>query len=189
MAALAERGIAADIVPERSLAESLVEALSELEIRHALLATAAGARETLPSALRERGVSVDVLALYETIAEPLSASVLEAATSADYIVFASGSSVRFFLDALRARASGDQASLVNRPRARAGQPFEDTSPGRGEHQDGGADFSPETRLVSIGPVTSAALRENGLEPHVEAEQHDLDGLLSALVADTARGSG
>ncbi len=189
VAALAERGIAADIVPERSLAESLVEALSELEIRHALLATAAGARETLPSALRERGVSVDVLALYETLAEPLSASVLEAATSADYIVFASGSSVRFFLDALRARASGDQASLVNRPRARVGQPFEDTSPGRAEHQDGSVDFSPEARLVSIGPVTSAALRENGLEPHVEAEQHDLDGLLSALVADTARGSG
>jgi uroporphyrinogen III methyltransferase/synthase len=40
-----------------------------------------------------------------------------------------------------------------------------------------------TRLVSIGPITSAALREHGLEPHVEAAEHTPDGLLAALVAD------
>jgi uroporphyrinogen-III synthase len=42
-----------------------------------------------------------------------------------------------------------------------------------------------TRIVSIGPVTSAALRERGLEPHVEAARHDIDGLVEALVADAA----
>jgi uroporphyrinogen III methyltransferase / synthase len=42
------------------------------------------------------------------------------------------------------------------------------------------------RLVSIGPVTSATLREHGLEPDVEAERHDIDGLVAALVADRAR---
>ena len=146
VAALAEHGIVADIVPERSLAESLVEALSELEIRRALLATAGGARETLPAALRERGVSVDVLALYETVAEPLSESALTAARRADYITFTSSSSVRFFLQA-------------------AGEP------------------TPEQRLVSIGPVTSATLAEHGLKAHVEAQQHDVDGLVEALLAD------
>jgi uroporphyrinogen III methyltransferase/synthase len=40
-----------------------------------------------------------------------------------------------------------------------------------------------TRLVSIGPITSAALREHGLEPDVEAAEHTPDGLLAALVAD------
>ena len=39
--------------------------------------------------------------------------------------------------------------------------------------------------VSIGPVTSGALRERGLEPDVEASRHDIDGLLEALVADAA----
>jgi uroporphyrinogen III methyltransferase/synthase len=39
------------------------------------------------------------------------------------------------------------------------------------------------RLVSIGPVTSATLREHGLEPDVEASRHDIDGLVEALVAD------
>ena len=39
------------------------------------------------------------------------------------------------------------------------------------------------RLISIGPVTSAALRERGLEPHVEAGRHDIEGLVEALVRD------
>ena len=41
------------------------------------------------------------------------------------------------------------------------------------------------RVVSIGPVTSATAREHGLEVHVEAERHDIDGLVEALVADAA----
>ena len=40
--------------------------------------------------------------------------------------------------------------------------------------------------MSIGPVTSAALRERGLEPHAEAAEHTPGGLLSALLADAAR---
>jgi uroporphyrinogen III methyltransferase/synthase len=35
-------------------------------------------------------------------------------------------------------------------------------------------------------VTSAALRERGFEPHVEAARHDIDGLLEALLDDVAR---
>ena len=42
------------------------------------------------------------------------------------------------------------------------------------------------RVVSIGPVTSEAAREAGLEVAVEAERHDIEGLVEALVAD-ARG--
>jgi uroporphyrinogen III methyltransferase / synthase len=41
------------------------------------------------------------------------------------------------------------------------------------------------RIASIGPVTSATLREHGLEPDVEAERHDIDGLVEALTADAA----
>jgi uroporphyrinogen III methyltransferase/synthase len=50
-------------------------------------------------------------------------------------------------------------------------------------------LGPETRIVSIGPVTSATLRERGLEPHVEASTHDLDGLVNALLSDAATRSG
>jgi uroporphyrinogen III methyltransferase/synthase len=36
-------------------------------------------------------------------------------------------------------------------------------------------------LVSIGPVTSDELRAQGLVPDVEANDHDIDGVLAAIV--------
>jgi uroporphyrinogen III methyltransferase/synthase len=148
-AALREHGVIADVVPERFVAEGLVEALAGVPVSRALVARAAHARDVLPDALRARGAEVDVMALYETVAEPLSDAQLAAARAASYVTFTSSSTVSFFLDAV----------------------------------DGQLD--PGARLVSIGPVTSAALRARGLEPHVEAERHDIEGLLEALVADAA----
>ena len=80
-AALAEHGIGADIVPERSIAEALVEALRDFEVadRPVLVARAAEARDVLPEALRERGAKVDVVALYETVAEEPDPAAIEAA--------------------------------------------------------------------------------------------------------------
>jgi uroporphyrinogen III methyltransferase / synthase len=151
--ALAEHGILADIVPERFVAEAVVDALADTPVEHVLVARAKEARDVIPDALRARGAQVDLLALYETVAEPLSPNALKAAREADYITFTSSSTVRFFLDA----ASGS------------------------------AGLSPETRIVSIGPVTSETLREHGLEPNVEAEDHDVDGVIRALLEDvTAR---
>jgi uroporphyrinogen III methyltransferase / synthase len=151
-AALREHGISADVMPERFVAEGLVEALADVPLKRALVARAADARELLPDALRARGAEVDVVALYETVAEPLSAAQLEAVAAADYVTFTSSSTVNFFFDAV------------------------------------GGGLAPRARLVSIGPVTSATLRERGLEPAVEASQHDVDGLLQALVADAAHTS-
>jgi uroporphyrinogen III methyltransferase/synthase len=42
------------------------------------------------------------------------------------------------------------------------------------------------RVVSIGPVTSATAQEHGLTVHVEAERHDVDGLVDALTGDVAQ---
>jgi uroporphyrinogen III methyltransferase / synthase len=148
-AALAEHGITADVLAERAVAESLVEALADVPVARALIVRGSSAREVLPDALRERGAEVESVEVYETAPEPLGADVLERARSSDYITFTSASTVRFFLDA----ANHD------------------------------AGLSPSTRIVSIGPITSAALREAQLEPHVEAERHDIDGLVDALLAD------
>jgi uroporphyrinogen III methyltransferase/synthase len=146
---LARRGIAADVVPERFVAEALVEAVAEVEVsgKRALVARAAEARDVLPDALRERGAEVDVVALYETVREEPDPEAVEAAALADYVTFTSSSTVRNLVEALGARF----------PRA--------------------------ARVVSIGPVTSAAARGAGLQVDVEAERHDVDGLLDALLAD------
>ncbi len=122
-------------------------ALADVDVKRALVARAKDARDVLPEALRARGAEVDVLTLYETVAEPLSTEQLEAIARADYVTFTSSSTVKFLLD-----AAGDHLRSA-------------------------------TRLVSIGPVTSAALRERGLEPDVEASRHDIDGVIEALVED------
>jgi uroporphyrinogen III methyltransferase / synthase len=141
-------GVRSDVVPERSVAEALVEALLPVAVEgeRVLVARAAEARDVLPDALRERGAEVDVLPLYDTVAEPLDDDGLDALAAADYVTFTSSSTVRYFLE------------------------------GGGLVPDG-------ARIVSIGPVTSATVREHGLEVDVEATRHDIDGLLDALVAD------
>src|SRR6185312_627034 len=122
-------------VPERFVAEALVEALAGIEVegRRVLVARAAEARDVLPEALRERGAEVDVVALYETVREQPEEEAIAAAQSADYVTFTSSSTVRNLVEALGER------------------------------------FPTGARIVSIGPVTSAAARDAGLEVAVEAE--------------------
>jgi uroporphyrinogen III methyltransferase / synthase len=150
-AALGELGVIADIVPERYVGEGLVEALAEVDVagKPVLVARAAQAREVVPDALREHGADVDVVALYETVAEEPDPAAVEAAQKADYVTFTSSSTVRNLLAAI------------------------------GERFPAGA------RIVSIGPATSEAVREAGLEVHVEARRHDPDGLVEALLEDAA----
>jgi uroporphyrinogen III methyltransferase / synthase len=105
-AALRERGVIADIVPERFVAEGLVEALADVPVNRALIARAARARDTLPAALRERGAEVDVVDLYETVAEPLDAAQLQQLARADYITFTSSSTVRFLLQSAGGHLDG-----------------------------------------------------------------------------------
>jgi uroporphyrinogen III methyltransferase/synthase len=149
--ALAEHGIAADVVPERFVAEALVGALAGIDVegKRVLVARAAEARDVLPEALRERGAEVDVVALYETVREPPDEATVEVAKSADYVTFTSSSTVRNLTEAL-----GDR-------------------------------FPAAARIVSIGPITSEAAREAGLEVAAEAEHHDIDGLVEALLSDVS----
>jgi uroporphyrinogen III methyltransferase/synthase len=89
--ALREHGVIADVVPDRFVAEALVEALADVPVRRALIARARVARDVLPDALRARGAQVDVLDLYETVAEQLGDGDRAAAAGADYVTFTSSS--------------------------------------------------------------------------------------------------
>jgi uroporphyrinogen III methyltransferase / synthase len=111
-AALRAHGLIADVVPERYVAEGLVEALADVPLSRALIARAAQARDVLPDALRSRGVEVDVVELYETVAEPMSDRQREAVAGADYVTFTSSSTVRFFFQALNGEAP-ESARLVS----------------------------------------------------------------------------
>ncbi len=82
-----------------------------LAVSRALVARAGEARDVLPDALRARGAEVDVLALYDTVAEPLSARALQALRVADYVTFTSSSTVRFLV-----QATGGEPALAESTR-------------------------------------------------------------------------
>ena len=101
-AALEDRGVIADLVPDRFVAEAMVEALASVDVagKPVLIARAAEARDVLPDALAERGAKVDVVTLYETVREDPDPDAVEAAQAADYVTFTSSSTVRNLLDAV-----------------------------------------------------------------------------------------
>jgi uroporphyrinogen III methyltransferase/synthase len=152
-AALARRGLRADLVPERFVAESLLDAFPPGSAfapgpARVLLARAEVARDVLPDGLAARGYEVEVLAVYRTEPAPPDAGALAQvrAGEVDVITFTSSSTVDNFCDAV-------------------GTELPD----------------PQPLVVSIGPVTSETARARGLRVDVEADPHTIDGLVEALV--------
>ena len=142
-AALAGRGVVADVVPERSVAEALVDALGPGPGR-ILLPQAAAARPALADGLEAADWSVVAVEAYRTRPAVPGPDVLAAAAKADAIAFTSSSTVDGYLDAA------------------------------------GLDSVPPV-VVCIGPVTAATARRRGLAVTAEAVEHNLDGLVSALL--------
>lgn len=140
--ALAAGNVVADLLPERYVAEGLLDVFPAGPGR-VLLARAAAARDVLPDGLRQRGWEVDVVPAYRTVQATPSEDELAAAAAADVVTFTSSSTVRNFL------AVCETVPPV---------------------------------VASIGPITSQTARDHGLTVDIEATDHTVDGLLTALTA-------
>lgn len=158
--ALESRSLVCDVLAEEYVAEGLLAALERRGVAPAgarvLIPRAAEARSVLPDTLRERGALVDVLPVYETVAAETLDVPRERIEAADFVTFTSSSTVRAFVRLLGREAGQGEKSLAERL---AG-----------------------VRLCSIGPVTSATLRELGLPVAVEAREYTTAGLVAAIVA-------
>src|SRR6266542_2992904 len=149
-AALLVRAITVDIVPERFVAEGLLEKLRERDDvagGRVLYVTAENAREILPNGLRELGADVTVIEAYRSAPDESGAERMRkriAADRIDLITFTAPSAVRAFVDAVGAE------SVMRVPAA------------------------------SIGPVTSDAVRAAGIEVKIEAKESTIDGLVAAI---------
>jgi uroporphyrinogen III methyltransferase/synthase len=100
--ALAAGNVVADLVPDRYVAESLLDAFPSPDPDvggRVVLARAEVAREVLPDGLRAAGWPVDVVAAYRTVAAPITADQREAVATADTILFTSSSTVTRFVEA------------------------------------------------------------------------------------------
>jgi len=158
-AALRSRGVRADIVAPRFVAEELATAI--LEARgdrrgRVLLPRALVAREVLPETLRDAGFEVEVVPVYETVpaagSEALVATLQE---GVDAIVFTSSSTV----DNLVERLGDDGKALLE-----------------------------GVTIASIGPITSGTAEGHGLAVTVTAEVSTGPGLVDALEAHFAGSS-
>lgn len=101
--AFAARGIVVDLVPERFVAESLLEAFpSATPGDRVLLARAETARDVLPDGFAAKGYDVDVLPVYRTVTTTPEPEVVERVRRGDVdaLTFTSSSTVTNLCDAL-----------------------------------------------------------------------------------------
>jgi uroporphyrinogen-III synthase len=152
-------GLKVDVMPSQYVAESVVHVLhSRVKERRVLLVRAKVARDVIPQELRAAGAQVDVVEAYETVAPTSSRSRLRTALkgSLDFIAFTSSSTARNFVELLGAERDDPGGALLQR-----------------NLQNG-------LKLASIGPITSATLRELRLPVHVEAREYTIPGLVKAI---------
>jgi uroporphyrinogen III methyltransferase/synthase len=147
--ALMEHGIVPDVLPDRFVAEGLLESIrdrTDVRGKRVLYAAATGARETLQTGFESLGATVDRIALYSSVPDGEGAQALRErllAGDADAVTYTSASSVNAFVDAV------------------------------------GADAAARAPAVSIGPVTTAAAKARGLDVAAEASISTLAGLAEA----------
>lgn len=156
--ALLARGVRADFVPEKFVAEDLLAGLAARGAagKRILILRAAEARDVLPEGLKKAGADVRVVPVYQTApvageADAIVRRIEEGGIT--YISFASSSSVTNFLSVLPAAAL---------------QRF------------------PGLKFACIGPVTAKTLGEAGLSCHVMPERHTIPALAEAIGLDAER---
>lgn len=150
-AELRKWGIFADVVPEKYIAESLVEAMSatgKVTGSSVLIPRAKEAREIVPDELARLGAKVEVLQIYENVRpepHPLALKVVQAG-HLDAVTLASPS------------AAANWAALLTE---------------QGIALD-------KTPCVAIGPATGNKARALGLPVVDEGDEHTVEGLVASL---------
>ena len=152
---LNELHLQVDLMPEEALAASIAEAFTEFEsienLKICLLRAEVGNPE-LPAALEALGAIVDDIPLYKTVPD------LEDSTGAAAKLTETGADWITFTSGSTVEhfhVRFDLPALLKR--------------------------FPRMRVASIGPETSKALAALGLKPQVEANPHNIEGLVEALL--------
>lgn len=146
-------GIRADLIPTQAVGEALAEALIAEGVAGArvLLLRAEIARQDLTSALTAAGAACDDLAVYRTLCPPALPEAFVQRLERGEVRWITLTSPSSWHNLLSLLGSERSASLYN------------------------------VQLASIGPVTTRAIRERGYVEAVEADPHDVPGLISAIL--------
>ena len=150
--ALLAHGMAVDVLPDRFVAEGLLDAMRErgdLNDARVMYIAAEGARDVLPSGLGALGAAVEIVRAYRSVPDGTGAADLRerlAEGAIDLATFTSASAVRAYVDAV------------------------------------GSELAMRAPAATIGPATSEAAREAGLTIAVESAESTIAGLVAAVAA-------
>jgi uroporphyrinogen-III synthase len=159
--AIETRGLTVAVTPKEYVAESVVSGLRRrVKNKRVLLVRARVARDVIPRELRKAGAEVEVVEAYETVVPKLSATRLRTLLADKQrkphaITFTSSSTVKNFVALLGQRAAR------------------------------GALRKPGIYSASIGPITSATLRQCDLPVDIEAREYTIPGLVAAVLQKRA----
>jgi uroporphyrinogen-III synthase len=161
-AAIERQGFMVEVTPKQYIAEAVVEALAnEVRGKRVLLWRAKIARDVIPRELRSLGAYLDVVEAYQTVTPKSSREQLRAALK----------SRDERPDAITFTSSSTVRNYVSLLAIRSGK----------------SKLLSGVLNVSIGPITSATLREFGLSVDVQAEQYTIPGLIAALIERAKQG--
>lgn len=153
--AIEQRGLHVDAMPKEYVAESVVRCLKgKVKEKRVLLVRAKIARDVIPRELRRAGAHVDVVEAYETVVPQSSRRHLQAALKNPRM----RPNVVTFTSSSTVRNFVELLGDARKPEWLAG-----------------------VQMASIGPVTSATLREVRLPVDIEAREFTIPGLLTAIV--------
>jgi uroporphyrinogen-III synthase len=153
--AIEQRGAKVDVVPKEYVAESVVRSLrSKVRGKRVLLVRAKVARDVIPRELKKAGAHVDVVEAYETVVPEMSRKRLQSALKNErrrpQVVTFTSSSTVKNFVELMGRGKAQRAALKG------------------------------ILMSSIGPVTSATLRDLGLSVDIKAKEFTIPGLVEAI---------
>jgi len=149
---LREYGIRPDLLPEEAVGESMADALVRKGVngQRILLPRADIAREQLPATLRQAGAQCDDLPVYRTVCPVSLPAQFLTRLDAGQVDWITLTSPSSFVNLLALLGEARKEALRR------------------------------VKLASIGPVTTKAVRQAGFEVAVEAEPHDVPGLVAAI---------
>jgi len=152
--AIVKHGLKVKMVPEEYVAESVVKGLKDkINGKRVLLIRAKVARDVIPDSLRQAGAEVDVVEAYETVVPEKSKPRLRA-------LMRDKSRRPHVVTFTSSSTVKNFAELLGSPNAATLK---------------------DVQFASIGPVTSATLRELGLPVSIEAREFTMGGLIRAIV--------
>ncbi|HUX22090.1 MAG TPA: hydroxymethylbilane synthase, partial [Spirochaetia bacterium] len=153
-AALESAGFRVALVSRGQTGRALAEEMELVGGARVLHACAMVRNGMLREVLSGRGAEVTEIPVYRNEPVPIEENALdELRKGVDWVLFASGSAVRGFVEGVR--AAGCESLLF----------------GEGCR----------TRYACIGPTTAEAARETGLAPIVVADEHTSEGIMSKMV--------